>query len=170
MKNLTRLLLTSLTLGLAAGLSAQTTTGERGSGSRRGPGGPGGHGPGPGGPGMVVRALDVDRDRTISAAEIANAAAAIKTLDTNGDGIVSAAELRPARPPHGKTPPADAPQRTAPDSRPRMIDPIMLALDANGDGALSAAEIAGAPTSLAALDANQDGTLTIDEIRPLPPQ
>lgn len=174
MKHLTRLLLAGLAIGLAAGLSAQTPTMGPGPGGRRGPGGPGGpggHGPGRGGPGLVIRALDADQDRTISAVEIANAAAAIKTLDTDGDGVVSAAELRPVRPPHGKAPPADAPQRPAGDSRrPRGIDPIMVALDANGDGSLSAGEIAGAPTSLAALDANKDGALTIDEIRPLPPQ
>jgi Ca2+-binding EF-hand superfamily protein len=73
---------------------------------RRGPGGPGGPdgGAGPDGekrpnrplPPMLA-ALDVNQDGTIDAAELANAAVALKTLDKNQDGQLSAEELRPGR-------------------------------------------------------------------------
>lgn len=172
-----------LPLGFAALLSAQTTTPTDAPHGRghHGRGGPGG---GPGFP--IVRVLDADKDREVSASELATASAAIRTLDTNNDGTVSREELRPARPEHTGRPegadrperaerPAGAPEggkRSGPpagaDSRP--VDPIMLALDADTDGNLSPAEIANAPASLAALDANKDGKLTMDEFRPLPPE
>lgn len=154
-------------------------TAPAGGPERGGPRGPGGHG-GPGGPGRfhpVIRVLDADKDGEISAAEIANAPAALSALDADKDGTVTIAELRPAHPARRGTPPADAPARPArPDgaSQPptdpsRPLDPVMLALDANADHALSASEIANASASLKALDANADGKLTRDELRPLPP-
>lgn len=150
MKTSHRLLVLLAPLTLASALIAQPP---------RGGGGPrGGH--------PVVRALDVDKNHEISAAEIAGAATAIRTLDKNNDGTVSVDELHPARPadaPERPAPPADAPERNRP------VDPVMLALDANADGSLSAAEITNAPASLAALDANKDGKLSADEFRPLPP-
>lgn len=162
MKTLPRLLI-GVVLSAATVLSAQTDSPR---GGRRGPGGPGG--PGRGGPAMgIVRVLDTDQNREISAAEIAAASASILTLDTNKDGVVSADELRPTppnRPADAPTPPAGRPERLRP------ANPVMLALDANSDGALSSAEIANAPASLAALDANKDGKLTPDELRPLPPK
>lgn len=159
-----------LLAALAAGsiLSAQTTATDARRGPHRGgPGGPGGHGRGPGG-NPIVRALDLDQNREISATELANASASLLSLDTDKDGALSAAELHPAPParPDGTTPPAPPAGATRPA---RPADPVMLALDANSDGALSAAEIAGAARSLAALDANKDGKLTADELRPLPP-
>lgn len=153
-------------LGTAAMAFAQTTTPP--AGPR--PGGPGG--PGRGGHGHpIVRALDADKDGTLSAFELANATTALKALDTNNDGTIAAEELRPARPADAPTPPAGAPQRPAPSAdQPRPVDPIMLALDADGNGSLSAAEIANATKSLLALDANKDGALSPDEYRPLPPE
>ena len=58
-------------------------------------------GPGPGGRGGMMRtpaftALDSDSDGTISAAEIAKAATALKALDKNGDGKLTEEEVRPA--------------------------------------------------------------------------
>jgi hypothetical protein len=156
-----RLALGAISLGLVAALSAQT------SDTPRGPrGGPGGRGRPPFFHHPIIRVLDADKDGEISAAELANAPAAIKTLDTNNDGKITAAELRPV-------PPADAPADLPPPpatDRPHPEDPIMLALDANKDGELSAAEIANAASSLKALDANSDGKLSPDELRPLPPE
>lgn len=170
MKNLARILALGATLGLTSALLAQPSGGGAPRGPGGGPGGPGGHGPGGRGPGghPIVRVLDADHDGVISAAEIANAAAAILTLDANKDGAITKDDA--------PVPPADAPQRpadapTPPEgARPHPNDPIMLALDANSDGELSATEIANASTSLKALDLNKDGQLTADEYRPLPPE
>jgi EF hand len=55
-------------------------------------------GRGPGGMMMMnplMRALDTDKDGKLSAAEIAAAPAALKTLDKNGDGALDQEELRP---------------------------------------------------------------------------
>ena len=46
----------------------------------------------------LMAALDVNQDGELDATEIANAAAALKTLDLNGDGQLTLEELRPAGP------------------------------------------------------------------------
>lgn len=50
----------------------------------------------------VIRALDANGDKTISADEIANASNALKTLDKNGDGQLTKEEMRPEPPPRGE--------------------------------------------------------------------
>jgi hypothetical protein len=131
-----------------------------------GPGGPGG----PGGrhmpPSPLIEALDANHDGVIDANEIANAAAALKTLDKNGDGQLTPDELRPQGGDHQGPPPG------APGSGPRRMppSPLMGALDANHDGVIDATEIANAPAALKALDKNGDGKLTMDELRPPRPQ
>jgi Ca2+-binding EF-hand superfamily protein len=59
-------------------------------------GGPGRGGRGRGGPMLdpLMRALDSDRDGSLSAGEIAAAGDVLKTLDANGDGQLSAEEFR----------------------------------------------------------------------------
>ena len=87
--------------------------GERGEGGRGRFGGPGGRGEGGfrggrGGPGGMVRmlplmqALDADQDGELSAKEIENAVAALKTLDKNKDGKLAENELRPDFPEGGQ--------------------------------------------------------------------
>ena len=73
------------------------------------PGGPNG---GPGGPNggrprmasPLMEALDTNRDGTLDAGEIKNAAAALLKLDKDGDGKLTQEELRPARPQGGRGP------------------------------------------------------------------
>ena len=74
--------------------------GGRGEGREEGRGG--GRG-GPGGPGggmmrfdPILAAIDTDHDGTLSAAEIRNAPAAVKTLDKNNDGQITSDEAMPA--------------------------------------------------------------------------
>lgn len=66
---------------------------------------PRGEGGGPNGPPRpphpVMDVLDADKDREISAEELANATAALKTLDKNNDGKLSDDEIRPPRPEGG---------------------------------------------------------------------
>ena len=52
----------------------------------------------------IIAALDANQDGELDAAEIANAATALKTLDKNGDGKLTADEIRQARPEGGRGP------------------------------------------------------------------
>ncbi|HSH95375.1 MAG TPA: hypothetical protein VK968_14625 [Roseimicrobium sp.] len=45
----------------------------------------------------IITALDANKDGVIDATEIANAAAALKTLDKNGDGQLTVDEIMPPR-------------------------------------------------------------------------
>ena len=68
--------------------SATSSARQGGGGGRGGRGGPM--------PDPLVRVLDLDRDGSLSSAEIASATAALKALDGNGDGQLSPEEFRPA--------------------------------------------------------------------------
>jgi sugar lactone lactonase YvrE/formylglycine-generating enzyme required for sulfatase activity len=139
--------------------------------------------------GRLMRLLDVDRDSELSAAEIDNAAEALKALDENGDGKLTSEELRG---PGERRPPQDQPQResgrrTAQDERrtgerqqqrgdqrsgqPRQQRDrlpggrLIRVLDADGDNELSETEIENAASALKSLDENGDGKLTNEELR-----
>ena len=135
----------------------------------------------------LVVALDANKDGTISADELANASAALKSLDKNGDGAVQMEELRP-KPPEGegkegerKGPPPGGPRPEGERKGPRPggqgpegnfhppTPPVIGALDANGDKTISADEIANASAALKKLDKNGDGQLQKEEMRPEPP-
>ena len=128
-------------------------------------------------PPPLISVLDKNKDGRLSAAEIAQASASIKTLDLNRDGTVSNEELRPPRLPGGDDrpppPPPGGERRPGRDDRPPPPDgrrppppPEMTALDRNGDGTLSVDEIAKAPQSLLTLDRDKDGRLSDEELRP----
>ena len=55
--------------------------------------------PPPAGPPILVKALDLDKDQTLSADEIEDAPASLAVLDKNADGTISRAELKPGKPP-----------------------------------------------------------------------
>jgi len=76
--------------------------GGPGGGPNGGPGGPGGGRPRMASP--LMEALDTNRDGTLDADEIKNAAVALLKLDKNGDGKLTQEELRPARPQGGRGP------------------------------------------------------------------
>lgn len=73
-------------------------------GRREGGPGQGGPGQGGGGPGgmrgmsPIIEALDINKDGTIDAGELAQAAASLKKLDKNNDGKLTEDEYRPQRP------------------------------------------------------------------------
>jgi Ca2+-binding EF-hand superfamily protein len=110
-------------------------------------------------------ALDLDGDGSISAAELAKAAPALRKLDKNGDGKLSEDELRPTfagGPGRERRP--EGPGETQP---PDMVQ-TMMAFDKNGDGKLEKSELPERMQNLfARADTNQDGFLTKDEIQKL---
>ncbi len=98
-------------------------------------------------------ALDTDHDGVISAAEIAAAPAALRTLDDDEDGKLTPEEC------------ADEGARG-----PKASDMVktLMAFDKNGDGKLERGEM---PERMQGLfdrgDVNHDGVLTLDEVREL---
>lgn len=50
------------------------------------------------GPPILVKTIDLDDDRVLSADEIEDAATSLLTLDTDGDGALSRKEMRPPKP------------------------------------------------------------------------
>ena len=108
-------------------------------------------------------ALDADHDGAISAAEIANAAAALKLLDKNGDGKLTEDEVRPQM--GGRGGRGDEPGETAGPTADDMVKTLM-AFDKNGDGQLTRDEV---PERMQGLfdraDADHNGILTAEEIR-----
>ena len=104
----------------------------------------------------VLAALDLDRDGTMSARELAASPVLLNALDLNADGKISlderqalSAEGRPVRASRGAT-----------------TFTLVLALDANADGDIQLMEVANAVSSLQRLDVNHDGQLTPNELRP----
>ncbi len=122
---------------------------------------------GPGGPGgrmaqfqranPLMQALDTDKNGELSAAEIAAAPTALKTLDKNGDGKLSGDEVRPPQPEgqRGGPRPNDTAEAVA----------RLMANDKNGDGKLSPDEMPERMKGIVArADADKDGFATKEEI------
>ncbi len=146
------------------------------------PGGPGGrhHGPPAGGP--LFDALDTNHDGVLSADEMANATASLKSLLKNGATQLTHEDLRPMHPPqHAEA----GDQRDQPDAadaeagRPgpkgiRPHGPPPREQAANDDGPDAAGKPEGGnnhghhgppPSPLFdALDTNHDGTISSDEM------
>ena len=55
--------------------------------------------PAPKGPSPLMRALDLNKDGALSAAEIEDAPLSLASLDKNADGTISRKELNPGKPP-----------------------------------------------------------------------
>jgi hypothetical protein len=110
----------------------------------------------------VLRALDTDRDFTLSPWEIGNAPAALRQLDTNHEGNVTAEQCGLYVDPN-----IAPPSTTAQLRRQFMNDhPVLAVLDADHDGEISGWEIDHAAAALTKLDRNHDGYLTADELVP----
>jgi hypothetical protein len=110
----------------------------------------------------VLRALDTDRDFTLSPWEISNAPAALRKLDTSHRGKVTAEECGLHFDPNSVSPPMAAQLRRHFMS----YHPILAALDTDHDGEISAWEVDHAAAALKRLDRNHDGYLTADELIP----
>lgn len=109
----------------------------------------------------VLKALDANQDRVISAWEIVTAASPLRRLDRDGDGQLSAEEC-------------GLPAYTGPDpsvaARVRLefmkANPVLVMLDGDGNGVISSVEIDGASVALRRLDRNGDGSLSPAEVLP----
>ncbi len=113
-------------------------------------------------PSPVMAVLDADKNGELSAAEIANASAALLTLDADADGVLSAKELRP-------TPP-EAPKE---GEKPEPGDHIMR-LDADEDGYVTFEEFTAPFTTkmkevFASIDTSKDEKIDKDEAAAAPP-
>lgn len=145
----------------SAVLLAQAVIAQRGG---RGGGGPGGAGPQL----PLLTALDADGDGELSAREIDNASASLRTLDKNKDGKLTRDEFLPGfreRGPGGQGPGpgggAGADELVA----------RMMALDKNGDGKLGADELPERMRGvLARADTNKDGYVDKNELTRLAQQ
>jgi Ca2+-binding EF-hand superfamily protein len=122
---------------------------------------------------LVLAALDADHDGIISAAEIANSPAALRSLDRNHDGKLSPEECGQGV----ADSPAESPQVEGKldlqfQKRARLefmrFNPVLAALDADHDGESSTSEIQNAAAALKRLDKNGDGKLTQEEVLPGP--
>jgi hypothetical protein len=111
----------------------------------------------------VLRALDTDRDFTLSPWEIGSAPAALRKLDTHHEGKVTAEECGLHIDPDSVAPTMPAQLRRQFMS----YHPVLAALDADHDGEILAWEIDHATAALKKLDRNHDGYLTADELVPL---
>ena len=101
----TKIILLTLALGASTCLlTAQDGNPPPGGQRPPGPGGPGGQGGGQGGPGgmrmpnPIIEALDLNKDGTIDADEIAKASESLKKLDKNKHGKITQDDYRPQRP------------------------------------------------------------------------
>lgn len=137
--------------GLMLAFAAQSALGQQGP--RRG-GQDGGQRPGggrPGGGDPIARVLDADQDGVISAAEIANAAVALKTLDANKDGQLTVDEIRPRGRGFGGP--------GGPGGGGDFVARIM-GYDADGDGKVTSAELPEQMQRMfGRMDANNDGAI-----------
>ncbi|WP_158615454.1 EF-hand domain-containing protein [Acidipila sp. EB88] len=103
-------------------------------------------------PRLVLEALDLDHDGSLSKQEIQAAPASLHALDRDQDGQLSLEELTPRRDDAG--------------ANPAQLVTQLMQFDKNADGVLTPDELPERMQSLfARADTNKDGKLTPDEIR-----
>ena len=145
------------TVSMSSIVTAQRPGGQRGGGQRGGQ---------RSAPSPMMMALDADKDGKLSAAEIANAATALKTLDKNADGILDSTELAPPRGGRGAGGQAGGPGGNSGS----FVDRVMQR-DADGDGKISKDE-AGQQMGrmFGRMDGDGDGFVTKEELETMAKQ
>jgi len=103
-------------------------------------------------PRLVLKALDLDHDGTLSAAEIKAAPSSLLKLDTNGDGMLTIDEI------------SERPQNAGASSDELLKQ--LMSFDKENKGYLVAEDLPERMRGIfARADVNHDGKLTPDEIR-----
>jgi hypothetical protein len=115
----------------------------------------------------VLDTLDTDRDRVVSAQEIAAASSALTKLDGDGDGSLSGEECGFFL---GNSSKSKLDEQFAERTRLEFmrLNPVLATLDSDRNGFISAGEIRVSATALTTLDRNGDGALTPHEVLPIP--
>jgi outer membrane protein assembly factor BamB len=106
---------------------------------------------------LLLSTLDKNRDKVISADELAAAPTVLLTLDKNQDGKISEDEVTPA-------PAAGSGQGRRRGGGVMRMMKSHSALDADENSELDAVELKNATAALQRIDANRDGKLTDDEV------
>lgn len=109
----------------------------------------------------MLRAIDANRDGTLSAEELRLAPIALTAFDLDDDGSLMHEEISPANHAQHRA----AFRMVLESARPFADAALMLVLDANHDGVVQSIEVANAASSLRRLDANGDGAITPDELQ-----
>jgi hypothetical protein len=111
----------------------------------------------------VLRALDTDRDFSLSPSEISNAPVALRNLEPSRVSRLTAGDCGLHFDPNS------VPATMASQLRRRFMSyhPVLVTLDVDHDSEISAWEIDHAAAALKKLDRNSDGYLTAEELVPL---
>ncbi|WP_166823525.1 EF-hand domain-containing protein [Thalassoroseus pseudoceratinae] len=121
-------------------------------------------------PNPIVEAIDKDKNGSLSAEEIKNAVAALKTLDKNDDGEISREEMRPEGPGRfgqGGPRPDFNPEDFAKNFVSRMLDQN----DKNKDGKIAKSEVTGRfAENFDRGDTNKDGFIDKAEMEAMAKQ
>ncbi len=155
--------------------------GERGEGRERGERGERGEGRGFGNRGgfrpptnPIVEAIDKDKNGSLSAEEIKNAVAALKTLDKNGDGEISREEMRPEFGRPGQGGPGfggPRPEFNAEEFTKNFVSRMLDQSDKDKDGKIAKSEVTGRfAENFDRGDTNKDGFIDKKEMEAMAKQ
>ena len=123
----------------------------------------------------IVEAIDKDKNGSLSAEEIKNAVAALKSLDKNGDGEISREEMRPegfGRPGQGRPGQGGPgfggprPEFNAEEFTKNFVSRMLTENDKNKDGKIDKKEVTGRfAENFDRADTNSDGFIDETEMK-----
>jgi outer membrane protein assembly factor BamB len=111
----------------------------------------------------VLAALDTDKNKVISTAEMQRASETLTRLDQNQDGKLTEEELRP---PGSRSGEGARGGRNRGGRGGMRFMPVHATLNANENNEIDNSELKNAAAALRKLDKNNDGTLTEEEVGP----